>query len=239
MAQKKYSHRRMKKMMKEDEFASTIDKLLNWMKPHKTIVISGLIGLFVVVGIYVIASSYIHSRENSSEKMLADALEVYYYQPEEGETPKYESPVAQQKAALKKLQQVIENKPTKSVKQRARFYMAADYVKLHETDKAVKILADLFEGADYPFKALAGIKYAALLKEQGKLKDALKVYDTLAGADIAEDTIKDYVLLQKGKLLKKMGKVDEAKTAFNTLVQQFQNSRYAKEAQSQLDQLGS
>jgi len=229
----------MKKMMKEDEFASTIDKLLNWMKPHKAIVISGLIGLFLVVGIYVIASSYIHSRENSSEKMLADALEVYYYQPVKGETPKYETPAAQQEAALKKLQQVIDGKPTESVEQRARFYMAADYVKLHKIDKAVKILANLFEEADYPFKPLVGIKYAALLKEQGKLKDALKVYNTLSGVDISKDTIKDYVLLQKGKLLKKMGKADEAKAAFSTLVQKFQNSRYAKEAQSQLDQLGS
>jgi len=83
------------------------------------------------------------------------------------------------------------------------------------------------------------VKYAALLQNQNKLEDALKVYDQMADKDISQNTIKDYVLLQKGKLLKKMGKLDEAKAAFNILVEQFQNSRYEKEAQSQLDQMGS
>ena len=226
-------------MMKEDEFASTIDKVLNWMKPHKTAVIAGLIGIFVVVGIYVIATGYVHSREDSSEKMLANALQVYYYQPAKGETPKYESPKAQQEAALKEFQHVLDEKPTDSVAQRARFYMADAYVKLQQEDKAVKTLSTLFDEADYPFKALVGIKYAALLQDQGKNAEALKVYNQLAEQDVSKDTIKDYVLLQKGKLLKKMGKPDKAKAAFNALVDQFQTSQYAKEAKSQLDQLGS
>ncbi len=239
MAQKKYSHRRMKKMMKEDEFASTIDKLLNWIKPHKTVAISGLVALFVIVGIYVIATSYISNRQDSSEKIMSEALDVYYYQPVKGEKPKYESPGAQQEAALKALQHVLDQKPTKSVAQRARFYMAADYVKLHRVDKALKILSELFAEADYPFKALVGVKYAALLKDQGKLDDALKIYNELAEKDISADTVKDYVLLQKGKLLKQMGKTDEAKATFNSLVDQFKRSRYAQEARSQLDQMGS
>ncbi len=239
MAQKKYSHRRMKKMMKEDEFASTIDKVIIWMKPHKTAVISGLVLLFVVVGIYVIATSYTHSRQDSSEKMLSNALDIYYYQPAKGETPKYETPRAQQEAALKEFQHVIDEKPTSSVAKRTRFYMASDYVKLHQIDKALEMLSNLFADADYPFKALVGAKYASLLEEQGKPEEALKIYNQLAEKDISQDTIKDYVLFQKGKLLKKMGKLDEAKAAFNTLVEQFENSRYEKEAQSQLDQMGS
>ncbi|NOY22958.1 MAG: tetratricopeptide repeat protein [Acidobacteria bacterium] len=239
MAQKKYSHRRMKKMMKEDEFASTIDKVINWMKPHKITVISGMVLLFVVVGIYVVAMSYTHNRQDSSEKMMANALEIYYYQPEKGETPKYETPLAQRKAALKEFQHVIDEKPTSSVAQRASFYMATSYVKLNQLDKAIETLSGLFAKADYPFKALVGIKYAALLENNGKLKDALEVYNELAEKDISQDTIKDYVLLQKGELLKKMGKLNEAKATFNMLVEKFHNSIYEKEAQSQLDQMGS
>ncbi|MCK5879487.1 MAG: tetratricopeptide repeat protein [Holophagae bacterium] len=239
MAQKKYSHRRMKKMMKEDEFVSTIDTVINWMKPHKSLVVAGLVALFAVVGIYVIAMSYINNREDSSEKVLASALEIYYYQPAEGKAPDFESPQAQGEAALKKFQEVLDEKPTSSVADRARFYIALDYVKLNQLDKAVETLSRLFVEADYPLKALVGIKYAALLEEQGKPDEALKLYDEMAEEDISKDTIKDYVLLQKGKLLKKMGKLDEAKATFNLLVEQFQNSRYEKEAQSQLDQMGS
>jgi predicted negative regulator of RcsB-dependent stress response len=239
VAQKKYSHRRMKKMMREDEFASTIDKVINWIKPHKTVAVSGVVLLFVVVGIYVIATSYTHNRQDSSEKMMSNALDIYYYQPAKGETPKYETPRAQQEAALKEFEHVIDEKPTNSVAERARFYMAADYVKLNQFDKAIETLSALFAEADYPFKALVGVKYAALLQDQNKLEDALKIYDQMADKDISQNTIKDYVLLQKGKLLRKMGKLDEAKAAFNILVEQFQNSRYEKEAQSQLDQMGS
>jgi len=239
VAQKKYSHRKMKKMMREDEFASTIDKVINGIKPHKTIAVSGVVLLFVVVGIYVIATSYTHNRQDSSEKMMSKALEIYYYQPAKGETPKYETPRAQQEAALKEFEHVIDEKPTRSVAKRARFYMAADYIKLNQLDKAIETLSALFAESDYPFKALVGVKYAALLQNQNKLEDALKVYDQMADKDISQNTIKDYVLLQKGKLLKKMGKLDEAKAAFNILVEQFQNSRYEKEAQSQLDQMGS
>ncbi len=225
--------------MREDEFASTIDKVINWIKPHKTIAVSGVVLLFVVVGIYVIATSYTHNRQDSSEKMMSNALDIYYYQPAKGETPKYETPRAQQEAALKEFEHVIDEKPTNSVAERARFYMAADYVKLNQFDKAIETLSALFAEADYPFKALVGVKYAALLQDQNKLEDALKIYDQMADKDISQNTIKDYVLLQKGKLLRKMGKLDEAKAAFNILVEQFQNSRYEKEAQSQLDQMGS
>jgi len=239
VAQKKYSHRRMKKMMKEDEFASTIDKVINWMKPHKKTVISGLVLLFAVVGVYVIANSYTHNRQDSSERMMSKALELYYYHPAKGETPKYETPKAQREAALKEFQHVLNEKPVRSVALRARFYMAADYIKLNQMDKALETLSSLFADADYPFKALVGIKYAALLQNQGKQEEALKVYNEMAGKDISMNTIKDYVLLQKGMLLKKMGKLDEARAAFNILVEQFQNSRYEKEAKSQLDQMGS
>lgn len=225
--------------MKEDEFVSTIDKVINWMKPHKTVVIAGLVALFVGVGIYVIATSYIHDREDSSEKVLASALEIYYYQPAKGATPKYETPQAQGEAALKEFQHVLDERPTSSVADRARFYMALDYVKLNQLDKGMETLSNLFVEADYPFKSLVGIKYAALLEEQGKADEALKIYDEMVGKDLSQDTIKDYVLLQKGKLLKKMGKLDEAEATFNILVEQFQNSRYEKEAQAQLDQMGS
>jgi len=237
LANKKYSKKQLKHMMKEDEFASSIDKAVHWIQHNRGMVIAGVVALFAVISVYVIATSYSAATRNRSENALAQAMEILYYQPKQGETPKYADKKAQLEAALKELDHVLSLNPTDAVAQRARYYRADVFMKLKQDAKATEELAALFADTKPPFKTLVALKYAGLLKAHGDRETALQVLDDVSNLALADGLLTDYVLMEKGRLQKEMGKLEDARATFTKLTEEYPDSRYVAEAKNELDKL--
>ncbi len=236
MAQK-YSHKKMKRMMKEDDFASGMDKLLKWVRANRGLVIAAAVVLFLAVTVYVVGSSYIQGKQNKSERALAGALEIIYYQPAQGETPKYESPEKQHEAALAELDHVMDLGPTESVAERVRYYRADIYLQMNEEDKAIEQLDQLMKEAALPFKVLVAIKYAGVLENRGELDKAVSELDEVLNVPMKDGLVLDYALLMKGRILLRKGQTEAARLAFDKLVTDYPESRYVTQAQDELDKI--
>jgi len=239
VANKKISRKQMKKMMHEDEFASTMDKVLHWAQKHKVVVIGGFIGIFVIAGIYVTAVSYNQSRISSSEIELSKAVSIIQYQPKKGEVSKYPTKLEQLDAAMKALQLVADGNYTESVKQRASYYLATAYLEKNDMENCTKILEKLYNNASYPFKSLVAIKYSGILQDSGDLKKSLEVLNGLTEKNMDKNLTIDYVLFLKAKTLVKMSKNEEAKQLLNQLINNFKESVYLSDAKTELRKLNS
>lgn len=238
MAQK-YSHKKMKRMMKEDEFASSMDKLLKWVQENRGLVIGAAIVLFAAVAVYVIGTSYMENKRNKSERAIADALEIIYYQPRQGQESRYATPEEQFDAAMAELDHVMDMGPTDSVADRVAYYRTELYLKMDQEDQAIEELKTLMEETEPPFKVLVAIKYAGVLENRGELENAVAVLDQVLDVPLKDGLVLDYALLMKGRMLLRKGQTEAARMALDKLVTDYPESRYATQAQDELDKINS
>ncbi len=237
MAEKKYTHKQMKKLMKEDEVATIVDKTIKWVKDHKTTVYGIIIAIFAAVAIYVAVSSYSNKKMEQSELAFSKATEIFYYKPEKGKPSQYKSQKEQYEKALEEFKKIASGDYTKSVKLRANYYEAVCYLNLNNPAEAEKTLEKLFNQADYPFKTVVGLTLANVKSNTGEIEKAIEILDTLLKQDIIKNPAKDYELLKKSKFLVKEGKLKEAKELLNQLILDFPDSPFATDAKKEKENL--
>ncbi len=237
MAEKKYSHKQMKKLMKEDEVATLVDKVIKWGKENKTLVYGIAIAIIAAVAIYVAVNSYTTNKTEKSEFAFSKATEIFYYKPKKNETPKYKNKEEQYKAALKEFKSLEKGNLTESVKLRAKFYEALCNLNLNNTTEAEKILENLFNTAPYPFKTTVGLTLANIKSNTGELDKAINILDTLLKQDTLKNPVKDYELLKKSKILVKQGKLKEAKELLNQLILDYPDSAFATDAKREKENI--
>ncbi len=237
MAQKKYSHKRMKQMMKEDEFASSVDKGISWIKENRSLVIIAAAVLIVVTGVYVFTNSFVDSKRDRSEQALAKAIDIVYYEPAPGETSRYENKEAQLNAALTELDHVMDSSPTASVAERAQYYRSDIHMQMDKADLALEDLRQLNESSTGVFNVLVAIKYAGLLEERGELQQAVDVLSKLEDMPLKDALLLDFALLKKGEMQLRLGETESARLAFTRIVEEFPESVYATRAQDELDKI--
>lgn len=237
MAQKKYSHKRMKQMMKEDEFASSVDKGIHWIKENQTLVIIAATVLIAVTGAYVFTNSFVDNKRDRSEQALAKAIEIVYFEPVAGEASPYETKEAQLNAALTELDHVMDSSPTASVAERAQYYRSDIHMQMDKADLALEDLRQLNETSSGVFKVIVAIKYAGLLEERGELQQAVDVLNKLDDMALTDALLLDYALLARGKMQLRLGETESARLAFTRIVEEFPESAYATQAQDELDKI--
>ncbi len=237
MAEKKYSHKQMKKLMKEDEVASFLDKTIKWGKENKTAVYGIVIALFVVIAGYVAITSYTTNKMEKSELAFSKATEIFYYKPKKNEAPKYKNKEEQYKTAMEEFKKLESGNYTDSVKMRAKFYEALCYLNLNNTPDAEKILESLYTKAPYPLKTTVGLTLANIKSNTGELDKAISILETLLKQDTLNNPVKDYELLKKSKILVKQGKLEEAKELLNQLILDYPDSPFATDAKKEKENI--
>ncbi len=237
MAEKKYSHKQMKKLMKEDEVATFVDRVIKWGQDNKTTVYGVVIALFVAIGLYVAITSYTSSKVEKSELAFSKATEIFYYKPQKNEKPKYKNKEEQFKAALEEFKKLEKGSYTKSVLLRAKFYRALCLLNLNNTVEAEKILEDLFSKAPYPLKTTIGLTLANVKSNTGELDKAINILDTLLKQDTLKNPVKDYEILNKSRILVKEGKLKEAKELLNQLILDYPDSPFATDAKKEKEDI--
>jgi len=237
VAEKKYTHKQMKKLMKEDEVATIVDKTIKWAKDNKTTVYGIIIAVLAAITIYVGVNSYTTKKTEKSELALSKATEIFYYKAEKGKQPKFASKKEQYEKALEEFKKIAAGDYTKSVKFRAKYYQAICYLNLNNPAEAEKTLEELFNEANYPFKSVVGLTLANVKSNTGEIEKAIEILDTLLKQDIIKNPAKDYELLKKSKFLVKEGKLKEAKELLNQLILDFPDSPFATDAKKEKENI--
>ena len=206
MAEKKYSHKQMKKMMKEDEVASFVDKALKWGKENKGLVYGIAIAVIVAVAGYVAITSYTSNKVEKSELAFSKASKIFYYQPKRNETPKYKSKKEQYTKAMEEFKKLETGNYTDSVKLRAQYYEGLCNLNLNNTAEAEKILEKLYGNSPYPLKTTVGLTLANIKANTGEIDNAIKILDALMQQNTYNNPVKDAGKSRKIKRSKRVVK---------------------------------
>jgi len=237
VAQKKYSHKQMKKLMKEDEVATFVDRTIKWGKENKAKVYGIVIALFVSIAAYIAITSYTSNKIEKSELAFSKATEIFYYKPKRGETSKYKTKKEQYEAALKSFKEIDKGNFTESVKLRAKYYVGVCYLNLNNPGEAEKVFKEVFDKANYPLKTPVGIALTNVMVNTGELGKAIEIVDELLKQDTIKNPVKDYELLKKSKILVKQGKIDRAKEILNQIILDFPESPFATDAKKEKENI--
>lgn len=114
------------------------------------------------------------------------------------------------------------------------YFMAASYYELGRYEEAAAALTEL--NAKFPdderFVPLTYYKMAMIKLRQGGMEEALRHLETLYNYKTA--SYKDLSLMESARILKGMGRNEEAKRKYEALLKDFPNSPFAKEAEENL-----
>ena len=113
-------------------------------------------------------------------------------------------------------------------------YIAACYDQLGKYNEAVETLQKFTDKYSHENKLLplAYQKMASVYLKQGKLNDALGTLNTLSSQE--GDIYKDLALMESGKVLEKMGRLEEAQKKYQELSSKYPTSPFIEEARSKL-----
>ena len=98
-----------------------------------------------------------------------------------------------------------------------------------EAEADLKEVLSLLED-DSPFKPVAGIYLANILKDQNKGAEAIGILES-----VRSDTLIDIVLMELAETYIETKQVEKAKQTLISLLQDFPNSLYSKKAKALLD----
>jgi len=115
------------------------------------------------------------------------------------------------------------------------YYQADILIRAGDTEAALKALNDLIKGypSDDVILPMAYAKLGTLYLSQNDNENALKTFRDMESRNIP--VYGDLALYYQSKVLKSMGKADEAGQAMQTLVEKFPDSPYAMEVKPQLE----
>jgi predicted negative regulator of RcsB-dependent stress response len=188
-------------------------------KKQKTLVTYGLavLGVAVITGGIAI---YRFNSADSSQKLEYEAYKSRFQDSKAGQdNPQKSTELYMQAYEKKKSPRLL-------------LSIADSYAEAGKYDDALKTLDEF--SSKYSSQAmllpLAYQKAAAVQLKKGNKAEALKALDKIAA--LPGDVLKDFVLVQKARLLEQDGKKDEAIAKYKELTEKFPQSPYAEEAKN-------
>ena len=220
----------VKKRASEIEVKGVISRLKESAVKKKSSVMAAAGAILIFAG--AIAGSFIYNStiKNKAEKLEYEAYKMYYglYQTQLG----FESqrPVAGEEQYKKSLELFKKAYATKKSPV-SLFYIANCYYEMGRYDETLNTLRELNQKFpdDERFVPLSYYKMAMASLKKGSNEEALKYLDILYRYKTG--TYKDLSLIESGKILEAMGKVDDAKRKYEELTKNFPQSPFAEEAQ--------
>ena len=142
-------------------------------------------------------------------------------------------------AALPALQAAVDTYPETRAGLTARYHLAAALASLGRYDEALAefdaVIAEAGEGDIYGRMARLG--RADTAARAGRLDDALAAWQDLAQAGAGTALPLEAILMEIGRVHEARGDMDEARTTFTRIVDEYPTSPYSLEAQRALDNL--
>jgi tetratricopeptide (TPR) repeat protein len=235
----------LKREIKQDEFATWLDKLITWTDAHRDEVRIG-VGVTVVLVAAFGALAYFQShRAREAQRAYQDALTAFEAPVAAELPPEADRPPGQVfataedkfKTAAAAFEGVVRRYGSSDLGQRASYYAAVCRMELGQYDDAEKSLRELQAGGkDELVPDLARMALAGLYRRRGETDRAVEIY---RGIVSSPDTnlARDQALRGLAATLDESGRHVEAREAYRELVEHFPASVYAPSARARADYL--
>ena len=235
----------LKRDMKQDEFASWMEKLIAWGDGHRDELRIG-VGVTVVLLAAFGALAYFQShRAQEADRAFRDALAAFEAPVAAELAPDADRPVGQvfataedkYKTAAAAFEGVERRYGSSEVGPRARYYAALSRIELGQYAEAEKSLRELQGlGSEELVSGLARVALAGLYRRSGETDRAVEAYRGVISSPDSS-VPQDYALHCLAGTLEDAGRYPEARETLQELVQGFPASVYTPAARARADYL--
>jgi tetratricopeptide (TPR) repeat protein len=238
--------RELKRQIKEDEFVSTLERVVMWANARRDEVRIAA-GVVVVLGAAAAAFFYFQGqRAREAESAYQEALDIWRAPVEAELPPSADKPTGQvfatadekYKSAAAAFEGVERRYPSRPEAESARYYAALCRERLKqydEAEKGLKALADRKAGTRLE-PTVARIALADLYRQRGQVDKAVESYRAVV-ADRDFPFPRDYALMSLAATLEQANRLAEARASYKRLTEDFPASVYAAEAKRRAERL--
>lgn len=193
----------------------------NFIDKNKTLLTFGLGGLLLIVlGVFLYKNLYATPRQR-------DAVEQMFQAQAQFEKDSFKLALTNPGGGYSGFLDVIDNYSGSKAANLSKYYAGICYLHLGEYDAAISYLEDFSPAGDI----IPAMKYGALgdaYAEKGELDNAMSQYQKAAKAS-SNEVIAPYYLKKVGMLHEKNGNLAEAKTAYETIKNDYATSSAASD----------
>jgi hypothetical protein len=236
----------LREEIKQDEFASGIEKTIEWVAAHRDEVRIGA-GVAVVLLAAAGAIAYFQGqRAREADQALRDALTTFQAPvaselPEGADRPAgqvFATAEEKYKTAAAAFEGVERRFGSSKMGRRAKYYAALSRLELGQYPEAEKALKEIqAQGAGLDSE-LARVGLANLYRRSGQVDKAVEAYRGLA-TNPAADVPRDFAQLSAAQTLDDAKRWAEARATYRQLYEDFPASVYASEARARAEYLQS
>ena len=234
----------LREEIKQDEFASGLEKSLEWLAAHRDEVRIGA-GVVVVLLAAAGAVGYFQGqRAREADQAFRDALTTFEAPVASELAAGAERPTGQvfataeekYKTAAAAFEGVERRFGSSKTGRRAKYYAALSRLELRQYPEAEKALKEVqSQGAGLEAE-LARVALANLYRRSGQVDKAVEAYRGLA-TNPAANVPRDFALLSAAQTLEDAKRWAEARAAYRQVFEEFPASVYASEARTRAEYL--
>ncbi len=234
----------LKEQIKQDEFASGLEKALAWAGDHREELRIGL-GVALVLAAAIGAVTYFRAqRIQEADRAFRDALTTFEAPVTSELGPGAEKPSGtvfatadeKYKTAAAAFDGVERRFGSSLMGVRARYYGALARIELRQYTEAEKALKEIVGRGAGLEPDLARLALADCYRKSGQLDKAVDAYMGLA-SNAGATVPRDFALLSAAETLEGAKRYGEARATYRQLVEEFPGSVYATQARSRVDYL--
>lgn len=233
-----------RKEIKRDEITQALGRTVDYATSHSQLLIKGVVAVVAIAAVAGLTFLYLRHRESKAGAALAGAMRVYQAEINPT-TPKPDDPikpsfpdVASRSAKAKELFESVRSRFGGAEAGRvAKVYLGRIAAEAGDLATARTLWQEALDGA--PRAVLASELELNLMKldrAQGKDDEVAKRLEAML--EKAEKPIpEDVILFELATVREKLGKTDEALSAYQRIVDEFPRSPYMTEAQQKASTL--
>jgi len=236
----------LKKQIKEDEFASGLERAARWAGAHRDEVrVTAIVALALVLGIGGF-TAWQSRRSREAERAFSEAQELFHApvlaalpqgaeRPPEPVFPTFAEKYRKALAAFDGVERRFGSHP---LALRARYYGALCRMETGDVTGAEKLLAEIAARRDARdlTPALARLALAEVQRRAGQVDKAVDTYTQIA-ADASYPLPRDAALMGLAATLEEARRWPAARDSYKRLLEEFPLSAYAAEARRRAEHL--
>ena len=234
----------LREEIKQDEFASGLEKAVEWVTTHKDEVRIGA-GVALVLVAAAGAVAYFQSqRAREEDRAFRDALTTFEAPVASELGPDAQRPAGQvfataeekYKTAAAAFEGVERRFGSSKTALRAKYYEAVSRIELGQYPEAEKALQEIQSKGTGLESELARAALANLYRRSGQTDKAVEAYRGLA-TNPSANLPRDFALLSAAQTLEDAKRWAEARAAYKQVYEEFPASVYASEARTRAEYL--
>jgi tetratricopeptide (TPR) repeat protein len=238
--------RELKRQIKQDELRSGLERAAVWIRGHAREVQMTALAVVGLVGAGLLVQNFRARQDAAADGTFAKAVETFHAPVANELSPGAEKPATTYATREEKYRkavsefEAVEKSASGEMRQRARYYAALSRLELGEVAPAEKTLTELAARRDNDdlVPSLARLALADLHRRNGQPQKAIEAYQKMLD-DSSFLLPRDHALLKLAAAQEDAAKLEEARTSYERLVQEYPGSVYAGEARQRAEYLKS